>query len=77
MRAFDALDPVSIFKELAAISARASEIRAYLVRAQTRAASTFRTQEIDYMLQECDRQFKTWSRVVSVQTLDWEMTRGS
>src|SRR4051794_4926356 len=52
-----------IFMSLAGMSARASEIRSRLVQMQTRSASSFRTQEIDYFISECDRQFKTWSRV--------------
>jgi hypothetical protein len=77
MRNFAALEPDEIFKELSAMSARASEVRGYLVRSQTRLSNTFRTQEIDFFLTEADRQFKLYSRITAIRTLDWEMARGA
>jgi hypothetical protein len=52
-------------------------VRGYLVRSQTRLSNTFRTQEIDFFLTEADRQFKLYSRITAIRTLDWEMARGA
>lgn len=77
MRNFASLEPDEIFKELSAMSARVSELRGRLVRSQSRLANTFRTQEIDFFLSEVDRQFKLYSRITAIRTLDWEMSRGA
>lgn len=77
MKDFSVIEPDEVFRELSAMSARVSEIRGYLVRSQTRLANTFRTQEIDFFLQECDRQFKLYSRIMAIRTLDWEISRGA
>lgn len=74
MHAFPELDPSEIFRELAAFSARASEIRSYCVRMGSRASTTFRTQEVDYFLSEVDRQFRSWSRVVTVRGQEIALT---
>lgn len=76
MQCFPDLDPSEIFQELAAFSGRASEIRAYCVRIGTRAATSFRTQEIDYLLTEVDRQFRSWSRVVTVRGQEISLAGG-
>lgn len=77
MQQFESYEVDEIFMRLAAFSARASEIRTNLVRMQSRASNALRTQEIDPFLTECDRQFKLWSRIQAVKTLDWEITRGA
>lgn len=64
----------SIFHDLSAMSARASQIRTLVVRAENKALQVFRTQEIDPFLKECDRQFKFWSRVLTVSQHEWEIT---
>lgn len=74
MHGFPELDPSEIFRELAAFSARASELRSYCVRMSSRMANTFRTQEIDFFLQEVDRQFRSWSRVVTVRGQEIALT---
>lgn len=74
MQQFQQFEPDEIFMALAGFSARASEIRSHLVRQQSRASAAFRTQEIDPFLAEVDRQFKLWSRVVTVRGQDIEMT---
>ena len=65
----------TIFQDLSAMSARASEIRTNVVRAENKALQVFRTQEIDPFLKECDRQFKLWSRVLSYSQYELELTR--
>ena len=76
MKAFHSEDPAVIFKEIAAMTARFSHIRSQIVRVESKTWQNFRTKEVDPFLEECDRQFKIWSRAFSVQTLDWEMTKG-
>ena len=76
MEGFNKTDPSEIFRSIAAMSSRVSHIRSLIVRADSKVWMSFRTKEIDPFLTECDRQFKIWSRAFSVQTLDWEMTKG-
>lgn len=64
----------TIFHDLSAMSSRASQIRSLVVRQENKALQVFRTQEIDPFLRECDRQFKLWSRVLTVSQHEWEIT---
>lgn len=76
MLRFRDMEPDEIFMRLSAYSARASYIRSDIMRAQNRTLTAFRTGEIDPFLTECDRQFKVWSRVFAVTSLDWNLARG-
>lgn len=76
MQQFAQCEVDEIFMTLAGFSARASEIRSRLVRMQTRVSQSFRTQEIDPFLEECDRQFKLWSRVQAVREMDFKLSYG-
>lgn len=62
-----------VFIKLSAWSARASHIRAILILDSSRAYQAFRTGIIDPFIQECDRQFKVLSRILSVRQMQWEM----
>ena len=73
MNSFKNEDPAEIFMLLSAWTARASYIRTQVVRANNRAMNFFRTQEIEPFLTECDRQFKFWSRAVSVMQIESDM----
>lgn len=74
MLAFDAADPADIFQQLAAMSARASFIRGHIVRRDYGPQmNNFRTKEIDPFIAECERQFKVWSRYLSVVDLDFKL----
>jgi hypothetical protein len=73
---FSEVEPDEIFIQLAGISARASEIRKDLVRMGRRDSNSLRTQEIDPLITECDRQFKYWSRVVTVRGIDAQLAGG-
>lgn len=66
-------DEEQIFVKLAGWSARASYIRAYLILDTSRTYQSFRTGIVDPFIQECDRQFKVWSRYVSIKQMQWEM----
>jgi hypothetical protein len=74
MQQFEQCETDEIFMSLAGFSARASEVRTRLQRMQTRAATAFRTQEIDPFLEEVDRQFKLWSRVQAVREMDFKLS---
>lgn len=76
MLTFMEMEPDEIFMKLSAYSARASFVRSQVMRSQSRTLTAFRTGEIDPFLSECDRQFKIWSRVFAVTSLDWNLARG-
>lgn len=75
MAKFESMDLEDIFTHLAGYSARVSGIRSQIVRSTRRDITAFRQQEIDPFIDECDRQFKIWSRVHTVRAQDWEMTK--
>lgn len=74
MKTFDLMEEYEIFKTLSAMTARVSEMRTQIVRNEDRILGAFRTKEIDPFLDECDRQYKFWSRGLSVKTLDWSIS---
>lgn len=76
MALFPQMDLAEIFMRLAAMSARASGIRAQVVRSESRRIAAFRTREIDPLIEECDRQFRLWSRLQSVRQMEADMSRG-
>lgn len=76
MKSFNMMEPGDIFKTLAGFTARFSEVRSWTVRSDSKTWRSFRTQEIDPFIQECERQFKYWSRFLSDRTLDWDMAKG-
>lgn len=65
--------PDQIFLLISSYTARASEIRSFLVDDDSRLSNAFRTKQIDPFIQECDRQFKVWSRIVSVQQTEIDL----
>lgn len=65
-----------IFMSLAAITSRLSEMRKDVYRVPSRAYSAFRTQEIDPLLDECDRQFRFFSRAFATMELDAKLSTG-
>lgn len=73
MRLFPQMEGPEIFMELAGMSARCSEIRCRIVRTTSRALNTFRTKELDPLIDELDRQFRTWSRLATVRAQEWDM----
>lgn len=78
LNSFSVIDePGEIMRKLSAMSARASEMRTQIVRLENKSLSGFRTREVDPFLTECDRQFKIWSRVLSVMQVEVDLTRGS
>lgn len=73
MQKFHQETPDQIFMKLSAYTARASEIRSYAFDNDTRSMTAFRTKQVDPFIDECDRQFRLWSRVVSVQQTEIDL----
>jgi len=73
---FKNMDSSEILESLSAFTARASQIRANLIRQDNRSVQAFRTKQLDPFIAECERQFKVWSRVISVRQFEWESSRG-
>ena len=73
---FSEVDVRSIMSSLAGMSARASHMRALIIRNEGRVAKTFRIGQIDPFLAEVDRQFKTWSRYQSVVQMEFDASKG-
>lgn len=70
-------DPREILLMLSGYRARASQIRTFLLRNEERGPmQSFRTKELDPFRDECEFQFKLWSRLISAAQIDWEMSRG-
>lgn len=76
MRQFPSMEIDEIFMYLAAFSARFSEIRVRLVRSQSREHSQFRTQQVDKFLDLCQFQFKIYSRLFTVKTMEYDTSKG-
>lgn len=76
MEAFDSSDLEDVLVTLAAVTARFSEIRTKLIRYPSHLATKFRTQELDKLLEECDRQFKVYSRILTCRSQEWEISKG-
>lgn len=75
MRKFRGRDVATVLAEIAAMSARASEIRHHIIQAESRPEAAFRTKQLDPFLDEVDRQFKVWSRHFAVRQQEWEMSK--
>lgn len=73
MRLFPQMEQAEIYMDLAAMSARCSEIRSRVVRTRSQRLNAFRTKELDPLLDELDRQFRTWSRLATVRAQEWDM----
>ena len=76
MQHFNNADMSEILGHLSSFSARMSAVRSQIVRSESRMMNNFRTKEIDPFLEECDRQYKIWSRQLTVLQNEWEMTKG-
>jgi hypothetical protein len=77
MNSFPTFESSEIFQTIAAFTARASYIRSQIMRMpENRMMTNFRTKELDPFIEECDRQFKVWSRAWSVISQEWDMTKG-
>lgn len=66
-----------VFQKLAGYTARASWTRSLIQRQiENRAWTKFRTTQLDPFIEECDRQFRVWSRAFAVQSQEWQISKG-
>lgn len=77
VRAFHVKQPDMVMREIAAFSARLTELAVLLHRVETtdRQYTRLRTQQVDRYLEELKRQFQIASRLVEVQRQDLELMR--
>lgn len=76
MREFAQMDVTDVLMALSSFSARAAEMRSYLVRRDDRRANALRTKEIDPFLEEVERQFRIHSRLQAVRELEARLVGG-
>jgi hypothetical protein len=80
VKSFRELNTDEVLLHIAGMSGRVAEIRTQLVRTErygaTAGGQSFRTKEIDPFLELLNLQFKIFSRLLSAQTLDYEMSKG-
>lgn len=70
------MDPSDVFRNLAQFTARASEMRATIAEHETRQEAAFRIKVIDPFIEECDRQFKFHSRILSNEEMIAKLSGG-
>ena len=76
MQQFADDDPAEVLMKLSAFSSRASYMRIAVARAESRPLIAFRTKQIEPFIEEAKYQFNVWSRLISVQRNEWEMSKG-
>jgi hypothetical protein len=70
------IDSIEIMKHLSGMSARASWVRNSIIRSKLPSYTRFRIDELDPFLDEVERQFKIWSRIVSTEQFEWDKSKG-
>lgn len=73
---FPHMDMAEVLLNIAAMSARAAELRQRFVRDASQRSQAFRTRELDPFLDALDLQFRIYSRVASVRQFEWDMAKG-
>lgn len=71
------MEPDQVLISVSGLSARLIAIRAELQRSGSQRANRLRTSEVDPLLAHLELQSRLHSRLVSVRTLDWDMTKGA
>lgn len=69
-------EPKVILRTLSGYSARGYFMRNRLVTTNDRAATDFRTKEVEKFIEAIDMQFKIHSRIASIEEAEWKHTRG-
>lgn len=69
-------DAVTVFQTLSALSARVSEMRSQCARQDGIRTNAFRTKQIEPFLEECDRQFRTHSRIQAIREMEFKLSKG-
>lgn len=68
---FPNMDPADVLMALSGISGRLAEMRAQLMRADSKRCTALRTREVDPLRDELDLQFRIHSRRIAL--MEWEM----
>jgi hypothetical protein len=78
IRVFHRKQPDQVMRECSGYTARLTEMAVLLhrVEASSRHYTRIRTQQVERFIAELDRQFKTASRLLEVQKLDFATIRG-
>lgn len=76
MQAWPTSEPDVVMREISAAAARLIEIRCQVVRSENRQYQSFRTKQLDPLLDQLKFQFNVHSRLVSTISLDWDMAKG-
>lgn len=77
VRGFWNMEPDQVLQMISAISARCTEIAIHLHRLETkREWRQIRTMQVERLLLELDRQYKSHSRIVELRRQDLETLRG-
>lgn len=76
MKEFNNMDPSDTFRSLSQFTARASEMRAIIAEHESRTEAAFRIKVIDPFIEECDRQFKIHSRILSNEEMIAKLAGG-
>lgn len=69
-------EPSQVLLHISGVSARLMEMRAALIRCNNKAATSFRTQEVDKLIEHLDMQFKIHSRLLTSRELEFKMSGG-
>ena len=69
-------DPGVILRKLSGFSARATFMNNLIGSSKNRLMTEFKFDEIIPFLKENEFQFKIWSRIASIHTSEWEMSKG-
>ena len=76
MQEWSYTDPDIVMKQISSIAARLIQIRCEIIRTESRANQSFRTKELDPVLDQLGFQFKIHSRRLSSMQLDWDVAKG-
>jgi hypothetical protein len=76
VKLFSKQPPEEVMIQIAGIAGRLTEVRAQLVRNDGKIAQNLRTKEVEPLLDQLRFQYSVFSRLLSVRSLDWEMSRG-
>lgn len=77
MQKFEGMDPVEVFMRLSAFSARAAEIRFAITQSENRRHQAFRTQGVDPFIEQCEFQFRVYSRIQAVRDMEFRISGGA
>lgn len=66
-------DMAEVFKSLSAISSRTAEIRSWLQSSESRQMRAFKANQVEPLLEECERQYTYLSRLQAVREFELKL----